>query len=107
MFKASSQTIARFLIDFKKALSRDDWEIVQRRADYAKMTEMPASAIKKVLFNLTPDNYVKGPELDRNGSGEFIWVFSKDGVTTQMLYIKLKLIDGHAKVLSFHESLYD
>lgn len=54
MVKASTQTITRFLIDFKKALSHGDWEIVERRADYAQMTEMPAKAIKIVLLGLTP-----------------------------------------------------
>ncbi|GEP23644.1 MAG: type II toxin-antitoxin system MqsR family toxin [Lentilactobacillus diolivorans] len=107
MVKASTQTITRFLIDFKKALSHGDWEIVERRADYAQMTEMPAKAIKIVLLGLTPKDYVRGPEADRNGSGEYVWVFLKNGVIERKLYIKLKLINGHAKVLSFHESLYD
>lgn len=50
---------------------------------------------------------MRGPEADRNGPGEYVWVFLKNGVIERKLYIKLKLINGHAKVLSFHESLYD
>lgn len=95
-----------FLREFKKALSRGDWEIVQRRAQYARTTEMTPAAIKQVLFSLTPDDCLKGPEEDRDRSGEYLWVFRKDGALIPNLYIKLKILDNHAKVISFHQSLY-
>ncbi|MCH5465054.1 type II toxin-antitoxin system MqsR family toxin [Levilactobacillus tujiorum] len=107
MASASKTTIRRFLQDFKKALSHGDWEIVQRRVEYAQATEMTPESIKIILMKLTPDDYVKGPELDRDRPGEYLWVFYKNDETEKRLYIKLKLMDGHAKVISFHETIYD
>ncbi|GAY72438.1 type II toxin-antitoxin system MqsR family toxin [Lentilactobacillus kosonis] len=107
MGSANNTTIRRFLQDFKKALSHGDWEIVQRRVEYAQVTEMTLESIKIILMKLTPDDYVKGPELDRDRPGEYLWVFYKDGETEKRLYIKLKLTNGHAKVISFHETIYD
>lgn len=67
--QASKTTIVRFLIDFKKALARGNWEIVQRRVEYAQITEMTPTAIKLVLMTLTPMDYVAGPELNRDRRG--------------------------------------
>ncbi|NLR09039.1 MULTISPECIES: type II toxin-antitoxin system MqsR family toxin [Lactobacillaceae] len=107
MGSASEATIRRFLQDFKKALSHGDWEIVQRRVAYAQVTELTPESIKIVLMKLTPGDYVKGPERDRDRPGEYLWVFYKNGETEKRLYIKLKLMNGHAKVISFHETIYD
>lgn len=101
-----SQAARIFLRQFKRALVRGDWEIVQRRVKYAQITEMSPTMIKQVLLSLTPDNYVKGPEVDRDRRGEYLWVFFKDDATIANLYIKLKIVDGHAKVISFHRSLF-
>ncbi|MCC7616003.1 hypothetical protein CRI83_04865 [Liquorilactobacillus nagelii] len=103
---ASQSTIKRFLIDFKKSLANGNWEIVQRREEYARLSMTP-SAAKIILMELTPDDYVSGPENDRDRVGEFLWKFHKDGVLENDLYIKLKLIEDHAKVISFHETIYD
>ncbi|KRK32622.1 type II toxin-antitoxin system MqsR family toxin [Loigolactobacillus bifermentans] len=102
---ASQATIQRFLLDFKRAISHQDWEIVQRRASYASVTGMTPAAIRIVLLQLTPADYVAGPERDRNRPGEYVWKFRKYGLTPSYLYIKVKLVAGHAKVLSFHETI--
>ena len=107
MGSASETKIRKFLQDFKKALSHGDWEIVQRRVKYAQVTEMTPESIKIILMKLTPDDYVKGPELDRDRPDEYLWFFYKNGETEKCLYIKLKLMNGHAKVISFHETIYD
>ena len=107
MGSASKMTIRRFLQDFKRTLSHGDWEIVQRRVEYAQVTEMTPESIKIILMKLTPDDYVKGPELDRDRPDEYLWVFYKSGETKKRLYIKLKLMNGRAKVISFHATIYD
>lgn len=106
MRHVNNAEVLAFLRAFKRALSRNDWEIVQRRVSYARITEMTPTSIKQILFELTPDNYVHGPESDRNRKGEYVWIFHKDGEQVPNLDIKLKLVEGHAKVLSFHQSLY-
>jgi len=106
MGRADLAEVLAFLREFKRALSHGDWEIVQRRVQYAQITEMTPTAIKQVLLRLTPDNYVKGPSEDRDRRGEYLWVFHEDKAEIPNLYIKLKLYNGHAKVISFHQSLY-
>ncbi|KJW13815.1 type II toxin-antitoxin system MqsR family toxin [Levilactobacillus spicheri] len=103
----SKREILTFLRAFKRALAQGDWEIVQRRADYAQMTEMTPTAIKLTLLALTPRDYVAGPEGDRDRPGEYLWKFRKDDAAVPNLYIKVKLTpQGHAKVISFHPSRY-
>lgn len=50
---------------------------------------------------------MKGPEEDRDRPGEYLWVFNKNGESVKPLYIKLKLMNGWVKVISFHETIYD
>lgn len=96
-----------FLRTFKRALTQGNWEIVQRRADYAHNTQMGATAIKQILLTLTPRDWIAGPEEDRDRPGELLWKFHKDDAEVPNLYIKLKLTSsGRAKVISFHQSLY-
>lgn len=104
--RASDDMIRHFLLDFKKALSRGDWEVIQRRAEYARITEMNLDAIKIILMQLTPADYIAGPDVDRDRPTELLWKFHKNQETGKWLYIKLKVVSGHAKVISFHETIY-
>lgn len=98
--------IRRFLLAFKKAVSQGNWEILQRRAIYASSLELNITQIKILLLQLTPDEYFSGPTIDRNRRTELLWVFHKDADSGTYFYIKLKLVAGHAKVISFHKTIY-
>ncbi|AUI79217.1 type II toxin-antitoxin system MqsR family toxin [Lactiplantibacillus pentosus] len=104
--QASDEMIRHFLQAFKRALSRGDWEIVQRRAEYASVTQMNTDDIIMILMQLTPDDYIAGPEVDRNRPTELLWKFRRDQSDSDWLYIKLKYVSGLAKVISFHKSIY-
>lgn len=105
---SNRRQVAMFLTEMKKALQEHSFHLQDRSKNLKTMAALgyTISDIKNTLLNLTVQDYVKGPEPDRdpNYSGDF-WFF---GVETQKinLYIKLKLIDSHEKrvlCLSFHE----
>lgn len=60
---------------------------------------------EEIVFGLTDEDYVGGPESDEDGSEGEVWIF---GVSSgnSMVYIKLKLDPYQAKCLSFHEAVH-
>lgn len=94
--------IKKFLINFKILISEGKLNIIQRRYDYASKIEMNIDSIKEVLMSLKTNDYVKGPDEDRDRCGEYLWVFKKDDESIEPIYIKLKIIDDEARVISFH-----
>lgn len=60
---------------------------------------------KEEIYSLKTQNYISGPEPDRNRPGsDMLWIFKKT-VLGNVLYIKFKveyLCDGSVKVISFH-----
>lgn len=58
----------------------------------------------KILLSLTKEHLFKGPVYDRDKPNEYLYIFkyyyNKKLIT---LYIKIKIMDNHIKVLSFHE----
>ena len=57
--------------------------------------------VQNVVDKLDENDYVSGPEDDRDGTSGDVWVF-KTKVKGTETYIKLKLTDKAAKCLSFH-----
>ena len=94
------------MLEFKYAVAHNHWLIVQRRVAYADVSEMSPTMIKRVLLQLTPNDYYDGPSADRNRPGEYLWIFHRANDGHPYLYIKLKMQNGLAKVISFHETLY-
>lgn len=60
---------------------------------------------KEIILQLTPEDYIRGPEEDKDRGGENIWIFAKH-VQGREIYIKLKFFEAggnfYAKCLSFH-----
>lgn len=98
--------ILTFLRQFKQAVASGRWQIVQRRVAYAQMTELSPIAIKHVLLALTVADYVSGPAADRDRAGEVLWIFHRSDGDRPYFYIKLKVIAGDAKVISFHRTRF-
>lgn len=103
---AAQAEIVHFLLDFKRAIQAGRWSIVQRRAEYAQETEMSVAGVKLILLSLTPDEYVKGPDADRDRPGEYLWIFHRQDGDRPYFYIKLKVWQGRAKVISFHRTRF-
>lgn len=98
------QLIGKFLIEFKTLISDEKWNIIERRKNYAATFELTIESIKTILMELTIDDYVSGPEEDRDRPGEYVWKFGKD-IEDKQFYIKLKIVDNkEARVISFHSA---
>ena len=60
---------------------------------------------KETIYALTPDEYRRGPFVDRDDpTSDFFWEL-KTAIDGQVIYIKFKVLyqeDGTVKVVSFH-----
>jgi len=106
MGHAKRQAVVSFLEDFKRAMAEFGLQVISRSTNIATLRELGLSKKNQedIIFSLTPANYNKGPEPDRDREGEF-WFF---GIKEKgkLLYIKLKLVStggiAYAKCVSFH-----
>jgi len=107
---ATGKQVAEFLNRFKISMGFEFFAIVQREKNLQGIADlgMTISEAKKILANLTIENYSSGPEADQDGLDESVWVFGA-GMKDKEIYIKLKLAlnpqndNFHvAKVLAFH-----
>ncbi|UZX31585.1 hypothetical protein [Lactobacillus helsingborgensis] len=98
--------ISEFLNEFKILVSEGKLNIIPRRKNYATMLELTPDLIKEILLSLTIDDYVCGPEKDRDRPDEYVWKFGKDFFKDKQIYIKLKIVDKdndkEARIISFH-----
>ena len=111
----SRQEVARFLFDFKAALTLEH-VIWASRADEAKAPlsglEVTRNQAIEYLKELTPDNYCKGPDPDDFQDDREVWVFGMDVLGAEA-YIKVALQQDsrrrsvrHALIWSFHKAEY-
>ena len=94
--------INEILDKLKISVNNNNFEFVPR-ADRSKSPATTTIA-KIIVESLVEDNFWKR-ELDRNGSGEYVWIFiSDDGIR---YYIKFKFLQNNrVKFISFHEAAY-
>ena len=61
--------------------------------------------VKREIYELTPSDYLQGPEIDRDyPETEPFWMFKKN-VDGHIIYVKFKVLhdsDGGVKLVSFH-----
>jgi hypothetical protein len=107
---ASWDEVAAFLKQFKIAVSFGHYLFVQRQKNLLGLAALGVTPVstEQILDGLTPENYVRGPEKDHDGSQEDVWFFGCDVGGTEV-YIKLKLVQDPkkrgvqwAKALGFH-----
>ncbi|MBI4209088.1 MAG: hypothetical protein HY538_05205 [Deltaproteobacteria bacterium] len=98
--------VERFLKKWREA-SLGFIDFVPRRKNLEGLTQLglTLSLARKILRGLKAQNYVSGPEADRDRDTKDIWVFGIQ-VGGSQVYIKIKIFKwGHeyrAKCLSFH-----
>lgn len=101
--------VNRFLTDFKKTATARPIQFIQRLEynETVKDLGFTRRNCVDVVLALSADDYVSGPEEDRDRPG-FVWVFGKR--IGREIYIKLKLYEAgaiaHAKCISFHYAEY-
>ena len=102
----SGQTVL-FLISIKEAVASGQFTVVPRKKnlDTLAKTGITVGHLKKIISDLTPENYISGPDPDLAIPDEKLWVF---GVELESIeyYLKLKLIFQKDKwnliCISFH-----
>lgn len=105
---ADWKSVNAFLKDFKEKMSESGLEIVERDKTIATMAYLNmtyAYEVQELVRDLTPTDYVSGPEPDKGGFPGAVWIFSVDYDCDREivpLYIKLKFDGETAKLLSMH-----
>lgn len=107
---ADRKAVTEFLAEFNAAVSLGFFTMVPREKNTQGLIDLglTPNGVKELTAALTPDNYCRGPEADRDGSGQDVWIFGME-VAGAEAYIKLKLVPdprkrhvSWAKVLAFH-----
>ncbi len=100
--------VAQFLKQFKQIAEANGIYVVPRRKNNQDLITLGITERirEAIILSLTPDNFCKGPEADRDQPGN-LWFFGKTE-NGDKIYIKLKIagIKGTyiAKCLSFHRA---
>lgn len=105
-----SSTVRRFLEDFKTKMKIWDIVFMDNRAKNTQtllQLEITPALRKKIINDLTPEDYSEGPVPDQQFMGNDLWVFGKE-VKQQEVYIKITLgYVGKAVIcISFHAAEY-
>jgi len=86
------QEVARFLADFKAAVSLGHVHWLPRPADRQHLIDLSITQNQALecIQQLTPDHYCKGPEPDDTKPDRSVWMFGHD-VGGVEAYIKLAM----------------
>jgi len=104
------QEVARFLKEWKHTCQHHNIDFVPRPKNLEGLAELeiPETLAKKMLKDLSVDDYVAGPKTDRNRPGE-VWEFGLK-INGNDVYIKIRLYqvntETRPKCLSFHPAKY-
>ena len=106
----SGNRVEEFLKKYKSlACVKDSFFIVPRDKNIQCIADLGITTpqAKDVIMNLNKNNYYKGPEEDKNGSGNNVWIFQAI-VRGKCVYIKLSddFQNNKAKCISFHSPQY-
>ena len=103
---ASTKDVIKFLSEWKQA-KFIDFVPRQKNLEGLKSLGLTAGMAKSCLRSLSLENYVSGPEVDKDRGTKDIWVFGGRIHKTDV-YMKIKLYEFNdmfqAKCLSFHPS---
>lgn len=108
MTYASKGTIVNFLFLFKFFMTTTNGFDVVERTEYMQgLTEagLFPEQVQEIVLQLTPMDYVEGPEIDEKYTHQNIWVFGYD-INEAEFYIKLSddFSRDRAKCISFHRA---
>lgn len=105
---AKPEEITVFLKKFKPLIVKE-LILVKRKENLATISSLGLTVpdVKGILSQLTYKDYVKGPEGDKDGSGNMVWEFGIH-IKGEDIYIKLSddFSFDRAKCISFHIAMY-
>jgi len=91
--EAKRSEAAKFLESFRQAAAGQRPKVIDRQKNQRTLIDLGLTLNEqaKIILSLTPDNYVSGPDRDRDRPG-FVWVFGAVIYNTEV-YIKLKIAE--------------
>lgn len=104
-------TIDEFLMEMKKRIKNKglDFIPVEKNRKTRQKYALSIIDIEHYLLELEKSDLFKGPELDRDRTNEYLWIFKKY-IIDNIFYIKLKLREINNKqvvCISFHEDEFN
>lgn len=110
--EAKRVEVAQFLSQFKLASAGQRPVVISRQKNQQTLIDLGLTLNEQasIIFSLTPEDYVSGPDNDYDRPG-VVWVFGTKVAATE-IYIKLKIVEytpidtgvpvRKAHCLSFH-----
>lgn len=105
--RSDKDTVDKILCDMRTAIDNKKFIPVDRYKNMCTLGKLGLrwKDAKEEIYELTYDNYIKGPEIDRDDPlSDKFWFFKKK-VDSNVIYIKFKILYqkcGDVKVVSFH-----
>lgn len=105
--KSSQSEVELLLSDMRKAIEANSYTFAERKKNMRTLASLAITVEDAVdeLYELTYDDYISGPDEDRNNSSsDNYWVFKKS-VYSRLIYIKLKVLylgNRDLFIMSFH-----
>ena len=105
MNELTSQFVRKYLLQIKSEISNKKYQFIERNKNvkFLRDNGLTIDDILLVLFDLSPDDYVSGPENDRDTGEGAIWIFkyTLDGI---VIYIKINYNPPNdMNIISFHK----
>jgi hypothetical protein len=87
------KAVSQFLLDFKAVAASQKPYVIDRQKNQDTLLALGLTLTNQwhILLQLEVEDYVSGPEQDRQRAGD-VWVFGKQ-LAVQELYIKIKLAE--------------
>lgn len=109
MNKATSVDINDFILDLRETIEQNKFRLIPRKSSIRTLSKLGITYEDAIdeIYNLTVDDYVKGPVDDYEPSEkEPVWIFKKE-IIEKTIYIKLKVAHNkEGKAISFHFDNY-
>lgn len=106
MNELSLQLIHKYLFQIKLDISQKKYQFIERKKniEFLKQNGLTIDDLILILFDLSPEDYLSGPENDRDTQQGAIWKFkyNLDGI---IIYIKINYNPPNdINIISFHEN---
>jgi hypothetical protein len=105
MNELTTQLVKKYLFEVKREICQKKYQFIQRRknVDFLKEYGLTLDDMLLVLLDLSPNDYISGPEEDRDTKQGAIWKF-KYTLDEIQIYIKINYNPPNdINIISFHE----
>ena len=105
MNRITDQLVKKYLFDVKRDISKKKYQFIERKKniEFLKKYGLTIDDIFNVLLALSPEDYISGPQEDRDTKVGAIWKF-KYVLDEIKIYIKINFNPPNdINIISFHE----